>query len=437
LRYIMKDSFEGIEKFDSPGKGRGLRVTKHFQVGELLFVSLPYAYVLTASERGCHCEFCFTRKEGLAKCGKCKKAFYCNVKCQKGDWAMHKLECGAMTAFGENWCPSDTVRLVSRIIAKQKTQKERSMSEKLLLIGELESHLEDMDNERRETIEADIATLHQFYSKNLDFPNKTALFTLFSQVNCNGFTVEDEELSHMGAAIYPDVALVNHSCCPNVIVTYKGNMAEVRAVQKMVPGEEVLTSYMDLLYPTADRNKRLRDVYYFTCDCKECKTKSKDKMKLKVRKLNKPPGQEAISNMIGYARNAIKDFPTPGELLEMCRLSLDKMGEVFESTNVYMLHMMYQAMGVCLYMGDWDGAIHYGEKVLKPYSVIYPPYSLNVASICLKLGRLYMGLEQKSQGIAALKKAMAIMEVAHGKDHQYLVELRKEIGIQKGSNLVH
>lgn len=24
------------------------------------------------------------RKEGLAKCGKCKKAFYCNVKCQVG-----------------------------------------------------------------------------------------------------------------------------------------------------------------------------------------------------------------------------------------------------------------------------------------------------------------------------------------------------------------
>lgn len=38
---------------------------------------------------------------------------------------------------------------------------------------------------------------------------------------------------------------------------------------------QVFTSYIDLLYPTADRNERLRDAYYFTCDCKECKTKSK------------------------------------------------------------------------------------------------------------------------------------------------------------------
>lgn len=32
---------------------------------------------------------------------------------------MHKLECVAMCAYGENWCPSETVRLVARIIMKQ------------------------------------------------------------------------------------------------------------------------------------------------------------------------------------------------------------------------------------------------------------------------------------------------------------------------------
>lgn len=35
------------------------------------------------------------------------------------------------------------------------------------------------------------------------------------------------------------VALMNHSCCPNVIVTYKGTLAEVRAVKEIEPGEEV------------------------------------------------------------------------------------------------------------------------------------------------------------------------------------------------------
>lgn len=32
---------------------------------------------------------------------------------------MHKLECSAMCVFGENWNPSETVRLTARILAKQ------------------------------------------------------------------------------------------------------------------------------------------------------------------------------------------------------------------------------------------------------------------------------------------------------------------------------
>lgn len=32
---------------------------------------------------------------------------------------MHKLECSPMVVFGENWNPSETVRLTARILAKQ------------------------------------------------------------------------------------------------------------------------------------------------------------------------------------------------------------------------------------------------------------------------------------------------------------------------------
>ncbi|CAL8317952.1 unnamed protein product [Boreogadus saida] len=446
----MKDTIQGVERFDSPGKGRGLRVTKPFKVGDLIFSCPAYSFVLSAKERGSYCEYCFNRKEGLARCGKCKKACYCNATCQRADWSMHKLECSSMVAYGPNWCPSETVRLVARILAAMKTQKERNASENLMLIGEMQTHVEDVDNARREVNESEIAGLHRFYSKHLDFPDHSALLALFSQVACNGFTVEDEELSHMGTAVYPDVALINHSCQPSVIVTFKGTTAEVRAVTPMKKMDEVMISYIDILYPTDDRNSRLRDSYYFTCDCQECKTKSKDKAKLKVRKRSDPYEPEVVSGMVRYARKKMGEFRAikseknillssksgfvfldslapPSELLEMCVQSLDEMGTVFDDANVYMLHMMYQAMGVCLYLGDWDGAIHYGEKILKPYSVLYPAYSLNVSSMYLKLGRLYMGLEKRSRGLNALKKAMAIMEVAHGKDHQYMAELRKEI----------
>ena len=61
----------------------------------------------------------------------------------------------------------------------------------------------------------------------------------------------------------------------------------------------------------------------------------------------------------------------------MCELSLDKMGAVFEDSNAYMLHMMYQAMGVCLHMGEWDHAIGYREKVPKQYKSASMPTLLD------------------------------------------------------------
>lgn len=64
---------------------------------------------------------------------------------------------------------------------------------------------------------------------------------------------------------------------------------------------------------------------------------------------------------------SLDSIAPPSELLEICELSLDKMGSIFDDTNVYVLHMMYQAMGVCLYMEDWDGALSYGEKIITPY----------------------------------------------------------------------
>ncbi|XP_040467649.1 N-lysine methyltransferase SMYD2 isoform X3 [Falco naumanni] len=365
-----------LERFVSAGKGRGLRVRRRFAVGELLFSCPAYTAVLTVSERGGHCDGCFARKEGLSKCGRCKQAFYCNVECQKEDWPMHKLECSAMCAFGQNWNPSETVRLTARILAKQKIHPERTQSEKLLAVKEFESHLDKLDNEKRELIENDIAALHHFYSKHLEYPDNAALLVVFAQV---------------------------------------------------------FTSYIDLLYPTEDRNDRLRDSYFFNCDCRECITKEKDKEKLEICKLNDPPSAETVQDMIRYARNVIEEFrrakhyKSPSELLEICELSLDKMGAVFADSNVYMLHMMYQAMGVCLYMQDWEGALRYGQKIIRPYSKHYPSYSLNVSSMWLKLGRLYMALENRTAGVKALKRAIAIMEVAHGKDHPYISEIKKEL----------
>lgn len=60
-------------------------------------------------------------------------------------------------------------------------------------------------------------------------------------------------------------------------------------------------------------------------------------------------------------------------------------------------------------------------KVYSLHSVHYPAYSLNVASMYLKLGRLYLGLEKKTQGVKALKKVN--IQILQNTSYRYLVVL--------------
>lgn len=80
---------------------------------------------------------------------------------------------------------------------------------------------------------------------------------------------------------------MNHSCCPSVIVTYKGTLAEV-TVQDISPGKVFFTSCIDLLIQE-DKNGWLRDSLFFTCWCQECTTKDKDKAKVEIQKLSDSP----------------------------------------------------------------------------------------------------------------------------------------------------
>lgn len=61
MRSEESSELEGLERFQSPGKGRGLRALRRFAVGELLFSCPAFTCVLTVNERGNHCECCFAR----------------------------------------------------------------------------------------------------------------------------------------------------------------------------------------------------------------------------------------------------------------------------------------------------------------------------------------------------------------------------------------
>ena len=76
----------------------------------------------------------------------------------------------------------------------------------------------------------------------------------------------------IGVAIYPTLALFNHSCEPSVIRIYSAETIHVQAVKKIRKGEEIFENYGPIFFttPKADRQDRLSKQYRFNCRCKAC-----------------------------------------------------------------------------------------------------------------------------------------------------------------------
>ncbi|KAJ6258806.1 hypothetical protein Dda_6860 [Drechslerella dactyloides] len=71
--------------------------------------------------------------------------------------------------------------------------------------------------------------------------------------------------------VFPAAARLNHSCAPNVFHRYNPLIQRltVHALRDIAPGEELLTSYIDICHPTPARRSLLRH-WGFKCNCTAC-----------------------------------------------------------------------------------------------------------------------------------------------------------------------
>ncbi|KAK6540512.1 hypothetical protein TWF694_009303 [Orbilia ellipsospora] len=71
--------------------------------------------------------------------------------------------------------------------------------------------------------------------------------------------------------VFPASARINHSCSPNVFHRYSPTIDRltVHALREIQPGEELVTSYIDICHPTAVRRQILKH-WGFRCRCAAC-----------------------------------------------------------------------------------------------------------------------------------------------------------------------
>ncbi|XP_022600145.1 histone-lysine N-methyltransferase SMYD3 [Seriola dumerili] len=432
-----------LERFVSPGKGNGLRSTARIKRGELVYSAEPLACCVSNRLARDVCHRCFTRRETLLRCSQCKTARYCNATCQKQAWSSHKRECKCLRNLLPR-IPTDSVRLAARLIfALLNTSK--GSSEELYTLGEHESHLNSMSEQKEQGL-SQLASMLEMYLQpeipDLAQEMTSALpsscqepLSLIAKVTCNCFTISDAELQEIGVGLYPSLSLLNHDCRPNCVMVFEGTKLQLRAVRDINPEEELTISYIETLSLTEDRQRQLEDQYHFTCHCQRCDSQDKDGLMLSGEEATWRLLKEALPRLEG--QKADSDWQA---LLQSCSHLLSTVGGDVPDENLYKLRMTDMALDASIHLGHWEEALRYGEQTLPGYRQYFPdPHPVHGVQL-MRVGKLQHYLEHIEDALDTFKQACQIMKLTHGDDHPLTTDLlmkmeecRAEMGQQSSS----
>lgn len=413
-----------MERFISEGKGNGLRALREIKPGEVIYSCEPFAFCVARDFLKTACQSCLTRGESLSRCSQCKTARYCNVQCQKQAWPDHKRECKCLKHLQPR-IPTDSVRLVARIIFKLLSQSE-SDQEELYSIAEHQSHLADMSEEKKEGLKHLCTTLQVYLAEeNCDLsrlPSGLDPVSLLARVTCNCFSISDGELQDVGVGLYPSMSLLNHDCQPNCIMMFEGKRLTLRAVRVIRSAEELTISYTDILAPSKDRRSQLQEQYHFRCECKRCSTEDKDCEMLSGEKSAWTSIKDSIHHLEQLQSEQHWD-----ELLKESQALLHRHSDVVPDRNIYMLRLLDLAMDACISLDDYETALEYGNRALGPYKLYFSDPHPSRAVELLRVGKLQHFLGRLEEARGSFTQAYSIMSVTHGAAHALTNQVQRRL----------
>ncbi|TDG50660.1 hypothetical protein AWZ03_002964 [Drosophila navojoa] len=292
----------------NPQEGRFARAASDVQVGQELLVEHPYVAVLLEKYAQTHCEFCFMRTVVPVACPGCSDVIYCSEQCQqKAAAKYHKFECGLLPVIWRSGASINN-HMALRIIASKPLdyfmQLRASLDEELSLEQLLSltkddfrrvAHLERHQKERPPSNFFQYVLMARFLTRCLQAAGYFGSEPQSEQVSAIGglllrclqfiqfnthevaelhkYAAEGREKSiFIGGAIYPTLALFNHSCDPGVVRYFRGNTIHINTVRPVEAGLPINENYGPIYTQDKreDRQARLKELYWFECNCDAC-----------------------------------------------------------------------------------------------------------------------------------------------------------------------
>ncbi|ALC41289.1 CG7759 [Drosophila busckii] len=289
-------------------EGRFARAAADVQVGQELLVEKPYVAVLLEKYAQTHCEFCFVRTVVPVCCPNCADVIYCSEQCQQNSTAKyHKYECGILPIIWRSGASINN-HMALRIIASkpldyflqlQPFGNEELPIEELLSLPKDDfrrvAFLERHQQERPPANFFQYVLMSRFLTKCLQAAGyfgssagpkqvqaiNALLLRSLQFIQFNTHEVAElhkyskagrEKSIFIGGAIYPTLALFNHSCDPGVVRYFRGNTIHINSVRPIEAGLPINENYGPIYTQDKreDRQSRLKELYWFECSCDAC-----------------------------------------------------------------------------------------------------------------------------------------------------------------------
>jgi len=414
--------------------------------GREILQCLPFAHVVALESREIVCDGCMrsASEKQFQKCSGCKAVYYCTVDCQRKAWiSYHRSECKCLRKVSPK-IPTDTVRLMARIIFKL---KEGGLKTFATLPDGTKRYFEDLmthrseivkDSKRIEAFMSFFAVLEEYVP---DLPPKTEVLDIFGRVVTNTFNIMNDDYQSTGVGLYLAASVVDHSCCPNANVIFRGNQLFLRSIDNIASFSDVRISYTNLLDLTDVRRTSLRQQYYFDCDCKKClEDDEKDKLAIKCSQCQScvpiskmtclQCGAKEVSSRrdkyqkIGseYDDLIIKNIgghPEPEEQAEDFFEEMQSIFHPFDKKYLDLLEILYEQR---LAKEDYQGSLDVGLQILQHYHRHYPQFDINTGLMELKSAKLCLLLDYIDEAEKHILRGKDILEITHGKSHPLVTD---------------
>ncbi|KAM3966739.1 SET and MYND domain containing, class 4, member 3 [Aphomia sociella] len=419
---------EAIDINQDNVRGRFATATRDIEAGEILLVEKPYSGVLLYEYSLTHCQNCYLKCPIPLACPTCPNVIFCSDKClEVAQNSYHGYECHILPLLWKSGC-SITCHIALRMITQNKKDYFNNISKDLETGTTVPYKTDDYKNiynlvaheEKRtkqdflhrtqmtvflvkllevtgyfdgkprdksvdlsqlksmavdEKFKADVAYFGGLILKNLQVLQFNA-HEVF-ELQCPKPKVGKNFLKHNGnsvflaGAVFPTLALFNHSCDPSVVRYFCGPKIVVRAVKNIKKGEEVAENYGPIFttVPKQKRHAEMKDQYWFDCNCIPCQH-------------DWPLYEEMTENYMRFKCDSDRPCPNVIAVPYDCKEFMVQCGLCQQYTNILKglkalqdTEMTYRIGRALMEEGKYGEAMKKFIEVLKLYdTTLAPPY---------------------------------------------------------------